>query len=74
MSLFLVQVESQICFLLTRLGEGLVAGHLNQELNRELIQHHGDWVSEYYKEYLTYDFHQKLSVSLKMCCRILNNS
>ena len=34
MSLFLVQVESQICFLLTRLGEGLVAGHLNQELNR----------------------------------------
>lgn len=29
-----VQVETQIYFLLTRLGEGLVAGHLNQELNR----------------------------------------
>ena len=40
----------------------------------ELIQHHGDWVSECYKEYLTYDFHQKLSVSQKLCCRILNNS
>ena len=40
----------------------------------ELIQHHGGWVSECYKEYLTYDFHQKLSVSQKMCSRIVNDS
>ena len=38
----------------------------------ELIQHHGDWLSSIYTEYLTYDFDQKLSVSRKMANRILN--
>ena len=39
----------------------------------ELIQQHGDWVSDCYKEYLTYDFEQKLSVSKRMCSFIVNN-
>ena len=38
----------------------------------ELIQHHGDWLSSIYTEYLTYDFDKKLSVSRKMANRILN--
>ena len=44
------------------------------EVKSELMQHHGDWVSECYKEYLTYDFPQKLSVSNKMCNRIITDS
>ena len=43
------------------------------KVKSELIQYHGDWVSDCYKEYLTYDFHQKLSVSHKMRNRILSN-
>lgn len=39
----------------------------------ELLQHHGDWLSDAYKEYLTYDFDQKLSVSRKMSLNIINN-
>ena len=38
----------------------------------ELIQHHGDWVSQIYRDYLSYDFKQKLSVSRKMCDQIVN--
>ena len=41
------------------------------EVKTELIQQHGDWVSDCYKEYLTYDFEQKLSVSKKMCSTII---
>ena len=36
----------------------------------ELIQFHGDWVSDWY---LSYDFHQKLSVLQKMRARIIND-
>ena len=36
----------------------------------ELIQSHGDWLSDAYKEYLCYDFQQKLSVCKQMCCNI----
>ena len=35
-------------------------------VNSELIQHHGDWLSDAYKQYLSYDFEQKLSVSQLM--------
>ena len=41
------------------------------KVKTELIQQHGDWVSDCYKEYLTYDFDQKLSVSKKMCSNII---
>ena len=41
------------------------------KVKTELIQQHGDWVSDCYKEYLTYDFEQKLSVSKKMCSNII---
>ena len=41
------------------------------EVKTELIQQHGDWVSDCYKEFLTYDFKQKLSVSKKMCSTII---
>ena len=37
----------------------------------ELIQHHGDSVSQIYRDYLSYDFKQKLSVSRKMCDPII---
>lgn len=40
------------------------------KVSSELIQHHGDWLSDAYKEYLTYDFEQKLSVSKKMSSNI----
>ena len=40
----------------------------------ELIQQHGDWISDCYMEYLMYDFNQKLSVSRKMCSHIQMNS
>ena len=39
----------------------------------ELIQQHGDLISDCYKEYLMYDFNQKLSVSRKMCSYIQMN-
>lgn len=42
------------------------------KVNPELIQQHADWVSDCYKEYLSYDFHQKLSVSQKMSKKIIN--
>ena len=32
----------------------------------ELIQSHGDWLSDAYKEYLCFDFQQKLSVCKQM--------
>ena len=38
----------------------------------ELIQFHGDWLSSCYTEYLTYDFEQKLSVSRRMGYEILH--
>lgn len=38
-----------------------------------LIQHHGDWMSECYKNYLTFDFHEKLLVSQKMALKIISN-
>ena len=41
------------------------------KVKTELIMQHGDWVSDCYKEYLTYDFEQKLSVSKKMCSNIV---
>lgn len=37
----------------------------------ELIQIHGDWLSEAYKEYLCFDFETKLSVSARMKAKIL---
>ena len=40
----------------------------------ELIQYHGDWLSSVYTEYLTYDYDQKLSVSRRMVNRILHDS
>lgn len=36
-----------------------------------LIQHHGDWLSECYKRYLAFDFHEKLSVSGRMAAKIM---
>lgn len=36
-----------------------------------LIQHHGDWLSECYKNYLAFDFYEKLSVSESMAKRII---
>ena len=39
-----------------------------------LIQHHGDWLSDCYKNYLTFDFQEKLSVSERMACKILSNN
>lgn len=42
------------------------------KVKSELIQQHADWVSDCYKEYLTYDFQQKLSVSQKMSMKIIN--
>ena len=36
-----------------------------------LIQHHGDWLSDCYKNYLTFDFQSKLSVSSDMAARII---
>lgn len=38
-----------------------------------LIQHHGDWMSDCYKNYLTFDFHEKLLVSRNMAMKIINN-
>ncbi|MCG8075263.1 MAG: hypothetical protein JAY75_03350 [Candidatus Thiodiazotropha taylori] len=38
-----------------------------------LIQFHGDWASECYRNYLTFDFQEKLSVSEKMAFEILSN-
>ena len=38
-----------------------------------LIQHHGDWLSDCYKNYLTFDFQEKLSVSERMACKIISN-
>ena len=37
-----------------------------------LIQHHGDWLSDCYKNYLTFDFHEKLSVSERMASKIIS--
>ena len=37
----------------------------------DLIQHHGDWLSECYKRYLTFDFNEKLSVSEAMATKII---
>ena len=39
-------------------------------VNLELIQYHGDWLSDAYKQYLSYDFEQKLSVSQLICSNI----
>lgn len=36
-----------------------------------LIQHHGDWLSDCYKNYLSFDFREKLSVSNSMAARII---
>ena len=41
------------------------------KIKTELIQQHGDWVSDCYKDFLTNDFDQKLSVSKKMCSNII---
>ena len=41
------------------------------EVKTELIQQHGDLISDCYKEYLTYDFEHALSVSKKMCSTII---
>ena len=38
-----------------------------------LIQHHGDWLSDCYKNYLAFDFQTKLSVSSDMATRILES-
>ena len=38
-----------------------------------LIQHHGDWLSDCYKNYLAFDFQTKLSVSSDMAMRILES-
>ena len=38
----------------------------------ELIQIHGDWMSDAYKEYLCFDFEEKLSVSARMRALILD--
>ena len=38
----------------------------------DLIQQHGDWLSDCYKAYLTFDFGKKLSVSRDMALRILD--
>ena len=38
-----------------------------------LIQQHGDWLSECYQNYLSFDFSQKLSVSQLMSQQILEN-
>ena len=43
------------------------------QIPSELIQSHGDWLSDAYKEYLQYDFQQKLSVSKQMCINIQNS-
>ena len=37
----------------------------------DLIQHRGDWPSECYKRYLTFDFNEKLSVSEAMATKII---
>ena len=44
---------------------------IKSKVKTELIQQHGDWISDCYKEYLTYDFEQKLSVLKKMCSNIV---
>ena len=36
-----------------------------------LIQHHGDWLSECYKRYLAFNFHEKLSVSGRMAAKVM---
>ena len=41
-------------------------------VSTDLIQHHGDWLSDCYKNYLTFDFGEKLSVSRDMAVRIIN--
>ena len=38
----------------------------------ELLKYHGDWASDAYLEYLTYDFSQKLSFSKQMSLKILS--
>ena len=38
----------------------------------DLIQQHGDWLSDCYKAYLTFDFGEKLSVNRDMALRILD--
>ena len=37
----------------------------------DLIQHHGDWLSDCYKRYLAFDFKEKLSVSEAMAREII---
>ena len=37
----------------------------------DLIQHHGDWLSDCYKRYLAFDFKEKLSVSEAMARKII---
>lgn len=54
------------------LRRGGASWAFKSKVESELIQFHGDWLSQIYTEYLTYDFNQKLSVSQKMSSRILN--
>ena len=50
---------------------GSASWAFKSNVESELIQHHGDWLSAVYTEYLNYDFEQKISVSRKMSSRIL---
>ena len=52
------------------LGEGVHLG-IQSWGPTGLIQHHGDWLSECYKRYLAFDFHEKLSVSGRMAAKIM---
>ena len=43
-------------------------------VSTSLIQHHGDWLSDCYKNYLSFDFREKLSVSERMAFKIISSS
>ena len=54
------------------LSRGSCSYAFRSKVPSELIQSHGDWLSDTYKEYLCYDFQQKLSVCKQMCSSILS--
>ena len=43
-------------------------------VSTSLIQHHGDWLSDCYKNYLSFDFQETLSVSERMALKIISGS
>ena len=55
------------------LGKGGCSWAFTAGVPTNLIQHHGDWLSDCYKNYLTFDFHEKLLVSERMACKIISN-